>query len=131
MVITLFPGPGGTSVSGDPDYMRRVFSSLGSPGPNRALGYVNQEFDTLASQQLAETDGTKRKQLFARMQQIIATDLPALPLYYGIAYAVYAKSVFDTWYYTPGGFATGITAIANKQVFITGRKAGTSIAPTA
>lgn len=130
MAITLFPGPGGTSVISDPDYLRRVFYSGGSPGPNRAIGYANPQFDTLALQQLAEPDEAKRKQLITQMQQILAADVPALPLYYGTEYAVFKKSAFDAWYYSPGGFAIGIVAVFNKQVFVTGRKAGTAIAPT-
>lgn len=130
MAITLFPGPGGTSVVSDPDYLRRVFWSGGAPGPNRAIGYSNAQFDRLALQQAGETDTSKRKQLIAQMQQILANDLPALPLYYGQEYAVYRKAPFDAWYYTPGGFAMGVIAVFNKHVFITGRKSGTSIAPT-
>lgn len=130
MAITLFPGPGGTSVISDPDYLRRVFSSQGEPGPNRAIGYVNAQFDALAAQQLSEADESARKQLISQMQQIIAADLPALPLYYGTEYAVFRKSTFDAWYYSPGGFAMGLVAVFNKQVFVTGRKAGTAIAPT-
>ena len=81
-------------------------------------------------QQLAEPDEAKRKQLITQMQQILAADVPALPLYYGTEYAVFKKSAFDAWYYSPGGFAIGIVAVFNKQVFVTGRKAGTAIAPT-
>ncbi len=91
---------------------------------------MNQQFDELAVEQLGEADETARKLLFAQMQQILATDLPALPLYYATSYAVFKKGVFDAWYYTPGGFATGITSVDNKQVFVTGRKAGTAIEPT-
>jgi peptide/nickel transport system substrate-binding protein len=129
MAITLFPGPGGTAVSSDPDYLRRVFYSGGAAGPNRAMGYANAQFDALAQQQLGERDESKRKQQLAQMQQILANDLPALPLYYGQEYAVYKKAAFDAWYYSPGGFATGIIAVFNKQVFVTGRKTGTAIAP--
>ena len=130
MAITLFPGPGGTSVVSDPDYLRRVFWSGGAPGPNRAMGYANPQFDKLALQQLAEADVSARKRQIAQMQQILANDLPALPLYYGQEYAVYRKAAFDAWYYTPGGFAMGVISVFNKQVFITGRKSGTAIAPT-
>ena len=131
MAISLFPGPGGTAVSSDPDYLRRVFWSGGQPGPNRPIGYANPRFDALALQQLGENDVPMRKQLIAEMQQILAEDLPALPLYYGQEYAVYKKAAFDAWYYTPGGFAMGIVAVFNKQVFVTGRKSGTAIAPLA
>ena len=131
MALTLFPGPGGTSVSSDPDYLRRIFSSHGFPGPNRAVGYKNTEFDALAAQQQSVFDAGKRKQLIARMQQILAQDLPALALYYGNSYAVARKSAYDNLAYTPGGFATGITSVTNKQLFITGKRSGLQIVKTA
>ncbi|HEX6537654.1 MAG TPA: ABC transporter substrate-binding protein [Candidatus Dormibacteraeota bacterium] len=131
MALTLFPGPGGTSVSSDPDYLRLVFSSHGFPGPNRAVGYKNSQFDALAEQQQTVFDSGQRKQLIAQMQRILAQDLPAIPLYYGNSYAVARKSVYDNLAYTPGGFATGITSVTNKQLFITGQRSGLQIVKTA
>ena len=131
MALTLFPGPGGTSVSADPDYLRRIFSSHGFPGPNRAVGYRNSQFDTLAEQQQSVFDAGQRKQMIAEMQRILAEDLAALPLYYGNSYAVARRSVYDNLAYTPGGFATGITSVTNKQLFITGQRSGTQIVKTA
>lgn len=131
MALTLFPGPGGTSVSSDPDYLRLVFSSHGYPGPNRAVGYKNAQFDALAAQQQGVFDAGQRSQLIAQMQRILAQDLPALALYYGNSYAVAHKSVYDTLAYTPGGFATGITSVTNKQMFITGQRSGLQIVKTA
>lgn len=55
----------------------------------------------------------------------------ALPLYYGNSYAVARRSVYDTLAYTPGGFATGITSVTNKQLFITRQRSGTQIVKTA
>ena len=131
MALTLFPGPGGTSVSSDPDYLRRIFSSNGVNGPNRAVGYKNTEFDTLAAQQQSVFDDGQRRQMIARMQTILAQDVAALPLYYGNSYAVARKSVYDNLAYTPGGFATGITSVTNKQLFITGQRSGLEIVKTA
>lgn len=131
MALTLFPGPGGTSVSSDPDYLRRIFSSNGLPGPNRAVGFKNAQFDALAEQQQSVFDVSQRRPLIAQMQQILAQDLPALALYYGNSYAVARRAVYDTLAYTPGGFATGITSVTNKQLFITGQRSGLQIVKTA
>ena len=56
---------------------------------------------------------------------IVAEDLPVVMLYYTDFVWVYKKAVFDQWYYTPGGFGTGLPNIYNKQALITGRKEGT------
>ncbi|WP_022798601.1 peptide ABC transporter substrate-binding protein [Thermus islandicus] len=45
-------------------------------------GWRNDEFDRLTSQAVLEFDEAKRKQLFARAQEIWAEELPALPLYF-------------------------------------------------
>ncbi|MGC8904325.1 peptide ABC transporter substrate-binding protein [Thermus sp.] len=45
-------------------------------------GWRNDEFDRLTSQGVLEFDEAKRKQLFARAQEIWAEELPALPLYF-------------------------------------------------
>ncbi|AFV75473.1 extracellular solute-binding protein, family 5 [Thermus oshimai JL-2] len=45
-------------------------------------GWRNDEFDRLTSQGVLEFDENRRKQLFARAQEIWAEELPALPLYF-------------------------------------------------
>ena len=45
-------------------------------------GYQNPVMDRLLDQLEAELDPVKRKPLWAELQRIYATDLPALPLYY-------------------------------------------------
>ncbi|WP_243093434.1 peptide ABC transporter substrate-binding protein [Thermus thalpophilus] len=45
-------------------------------------GWRNDEFDRLTSQAVLEFDEARRKQLFARAQEIWAEELPALPLYF-------------------------------------------------
>lgn len=45
-------------------------------------GYVNPEMDSLIDQVEVELDRNKRKSIWADIQRIYATDLPALPLYF-------------------------------------------------
>ena len=59
-----------------------------------------------------------------QIQRTVAEDLPALMLYYTTFFYAYRKSVFDQWYYTPGGFGPGLPDIYNKHAYITGRKTG-------
>ncbi len=126
MAITNFGGLGG-----DPDYLRQVYASTFPAKRFQSVqGYVNPEFDQLAGRQLVTGDENQRRQLVARMQQIVASDVPMLPLFYPRLYAVARADRFDAWYFTPGGFAGGVPTIFNKHAFVTGRKSGLEIRPT-
>jgi peptide/nickel transport system substrate-binding protein len=127
IALSLYPGPGGTTVTSDPDTMRTFFSSRFADRLQGAQGWADPEFDRLASRQLVTADVPERKRLVARMQQIVARDLPALALYYPMLFTVYRREVFDRWYVTPGGFAGGLEGAINKQVLVTGSKTGTKI----
>ncbi|MDQ6774970.1 MAG: ABC transporter substrate-binding protein [Actinomycetota bacterium] len=127
MALTLYPGPGGTAPIADPDCLRTFYSSKVTGRLQGAQGYVNPEFDKLADEQLITSDIARRKLLIAKMQQIVAADLPALTLYYPTQFNVFRKRAFDQWYFTPGGFATGLPGVYNKQVFVTGAKTGVAI----
>jgi peptide/nickel transport system substrate-binding protein len=127
MAIALFPGPSGPGPNADPDLLRPLFSSQAAKGLNSANGYADREFDDLAERQLATFDEEDRKRMVGRMQEIIARDVPVLPLYYSTLFNVFRRSVFDQWYLTPGGFP--VTAY-NRQLFVTGVRSGTAIRPT-
>lgn len=128
MALALFPGPSGPGPNADPDLLRPLFSSLAPKGLNSADGYKNKELDDLAERQLATFDEDERHELVGRMQEILAADLPVLPLYYSTLYNVFRKQVLDQWYWTPGGFPVGPN---NRQLFVTGVKTGTTIRPIA
>lgn len=80
--LTLYPGPGGTAPNADPDTLRTFFSSRVEGRLQGAQGWRDAEFDRLAARQLVTADIAARRRLLARMQQIIARDVPALALYY-------------------------------------------------
>ena len=119
MAIATYGGLGG-----DPDFMRRVFSS-----PEqvqlwyKTWGYKNPEFTQLAQQQLRTTDPARRKELVQQMQKIVSKDVPMMPLYYAKRYVIYAKPVFDAWYFTPLSNPLAL----NKHFFVTGQKTGLTI----
>ena len=117
-------GSGG--LHGYPDYLRRTYSSR-TQNTQHAQGYVNPEVDSLADQQLVTLDETERKRVVARIQEMIARDLPLLPLYYPDNLYIFKKPAFDQWYFTPGGFAGNIPVAANKHAFVTGVRSGTEI----
>ncbi len=123
--VALF-GFGG--LGGDPDLLRRSFATT-SParGFSRALGYSNAEFDALADAQISMLDQDARRDAIFALQDILASDLPVLPLYYTARVVVFNADVFDNWYYTPGGWGGGIPMPYNKHQFIVGQPAGLDI----
>jgi peptide/nickel transport system substrate-binding protein len=74
----------------DPDMLRRVFHSAQEPpaGLNRVF-YRNPETDRLIEQaSSAETD-EERLRFYGRAQQVIAADVPYVPLWYRLNLAVF------------------------------------------
>ena len=125
MAILPYPGPAPGGPNADPDVLREMFSSRGpAVSLTAANKYVNPTFDDLADKQLSTFDEAERRAIVTRMQQIIADDIPLIPLYYPESALIFRKSVLDQWYFTPGQFPTSDD---NKQLFITGRKSGTKI----
>lgn len=130
MVITLYPGPGGQSPESDPDQLRLIYASDAPPSPAHVSGYQNTNVDKLCKAQLVASEPSQRRQIVGQIQQLVSRDLPVLPLYYSTLYFAFDKSVLDQWYYTPGGLAMGLPSPYNKQLLVTGRRAGLRIRPT-
>lgn len=127
VALTLYPGPGGTAPGADPDTLRTFFSSRIEGRLQGARGWVDEEFDALAGRQLVTGDAGERRRLLARMQAIVARDLPALALYYPTVSHVFRRSAFDRWYVTPGGFAGGLPGVLNKHALVTGARRGLQV----
>ncbi|HEX3621689.1 MAG TPA: ABC transporter substrate-binding protein [Acidimicrobiales bacterium] len=127
LIIQSYPGPAGIGPNADPDQLRAVFHSNPPSQTHKATGYSNPEVDRLIDAQLATYDIDERKKLVAQIQQIVAQDLPVAMLYYTDFFYAFRRSVFDQWYYTPGGFSTGLSDVYNKQPYITGRKVGVQV----
>ncbi len=89
----------------DADYLRlRYYSQLeeGSGGSATGLlgnnqGYVNAEVDRLCLEQLRETDRAKRKQVIFKLQEVLAEDVPEIPLYNNYYYFVFRPEEYDGW----------------------------------
>lgn len=124
LTVQSYPGPAGTGPGGDPDMLRGVFHTKPPSETHKATGYSNPEVDRLLDDQLATYGMEERKKLVGRIQGIVAEELPAAMLYYTTFFYAFRKDVFDQWYYTPGGFATGLSDVYNKHPYITGRKQG-------
>lgn len=67
----------------DPDMLRRVFHSRQAPpaGLNRVF-YVNPEVDRLIDQAALPGPDADRRALYVRAQELIAEDVPYIPLWY-------------------------------------------------
>ncbi|MEU6719540.1 ABC transporter substrate-binding protein [Nonomuraea sp. NPDC046802] len=69
--------------NGDADYLfRRFLRSDASWNVERRLGYRNTEFDDLIDQAAAQTDPARRRDLYRRVQRLLAVDRPMVPLAY-------------------------------------------------
>lgn len=127
LIVLPYPGPSPGGPNSDPDVLRRLFSSDSPPSLTSATAYANRRVDELAAKQLVTFEEQERRGAVAEMQRLIADDIPILPLWYPDRTLIFRKGVLDQWYFTPGQFPASED---NKQLFITGRKAGTEIRPT-
>ncbi|HVL26772.1 MAG TPA: ABC transporter substrate-binding protein [Acidimicrobiales bacterium] len=124
LVVQSYPGPAGTGPGGDPELLRAVFHSNPPSQTHKATGYSNPVVDRLIDDQLRTYDVDERRRLVSRIQQIVSEEIPAAMLYYTTFFYAFRKAVFDQWYYTPGGFATGLSDVYNKHAYIAGKKEG-------
>jgi len=83
-----------------------------------ATNYKNDEYERLFEEQSRTVDEEGRRALVWQLQQIVADELPVLTLYHPKIWCIYDPSKLDTWFYTPGGIATGIPTEQNKLVFL-------------
>lgn len=105
-------------VGGDPDYLRRWYAGE-TVGPSEAGNVLRSaEFDALAEEQARELDVRKRRSLVARLQLVLAEELPTLPLYHQRLYVVYDATKWDRWFNTAGGILNGIPLLENKLSFL-------------
>ncbi len=109
---------GHIGVGGDPDFLRRWFAGEVFNAFEFGNALHSPEFDSLAEAQVRETDVGKRRELIARMQQVLAEELPTLPLYHRRLYFVYDPAKWDRWFNTAGGIMTGIPLLENKLAFL-------------
>lgn len=87
---------------GDADYLRTKFcgSSFGIEGASHGrplIGYQNDTVDELCLAQLKETDVEKRKEIIYELQEVLAEEVPSIPLYYTASYNAYRPAVYDGW----------------------------------
>ncbi|HEX3426010.1 MAG TPA: ABC transporter substrate-binding protein [Acidimicrobiales bacterium] len=109
----------------DPDLLLRInLSPKTIATTSKSWGYDNPTVETLGNDELFSPSMAARTADFRQIQQAVADDVPFIPLYFPTPEAIFNKTVFDQWYFTPGGFRANATGVLNKAVFVTGRKGG-------
>jgi peptide/nickel transport system substrate-binding protein len=83
---------------------------------NSARYDKNSDLNEVLKGQLAEMDPAKRKDLVDSAQELIAEDIPALPLYYTDSY--WASNDLVSFYFTYGGVGSGVPIALNKMAFV-------------
>ena len=112
-------------MGGDPDSLRtRLASTAQGQSFTRIRGYNNPAFDDAAARQLVAKSDAERKVAVQEMQRIVAEDVPLISLYVPNRIQLFNKSLFDAWYFTPGGVFGGYPGVLNKHVFVTGKQSG-------
>jgi peptide/nickel transport system substrate-binding protein len=95
----LISGYGGWGT--DADYLRTRYcdtSKSGSVSSGASVfGYHNDTLNALGAKELQELDDEKRKELVYEMQTVLASDVPAIPLYYTTSYDAWHISKYDGW----------------------------------
>ena len=111
------------SFGGDPKYMAALATNNAGAAKITCQGgtrWKSDEFDSTFAASLQELDETKRAELVDKLQEIVAEDVPTLPLYYKSNAAAYNNSVFDGFYYTADGISSGIPYLYNKIILASG-----------
>lgn len=115
------------SFGGDPVLLARFISKGVKLGSTPAVtaqggkGWSNKEFDEVFVEQLSEMDKQKRYDKVARLQQIIADELPTLTLYYKKITFGYNEEKLNGWFFTKDGVAIAVPTTQNKLVYINGK----------
>lgn len=91
-------------LSMDPDYLSNFFHSANNKqrGWNMS-GYKNPEFDRIAENSAREMNPEQRKKLIFKMQKIIMTDVPYIPIYNPALIEAVRKDTFKGWVETLDG----------------------------
>ena len=104
--------------SDDPDFLASVFGSGRRNAPLNFGGYRSSAFDALAARVASASDPAARHQAVGAELSLLATDLPAIPLFFSQGTFAYRTAAYDGWVYVKGN------GILDKRSFLPGQ--GTS-----
>jgi len=86
----------------DPDYLRDYYGSSttndrSSPASGALPGYFNQEIYDLCQKQMRQLNPEERKKTIFRLQELIAADVPQIPLFNTVDNFVFRPAKYDGW----------------------------------
>lgn len=110
-------GHGG--IGGDPRMINEmVLTSYGAGSVNSARFDGSAPLSELLEAQVREMDEERRKALVHRIQEVLAEELPAIPLYYPASLTAFHPGKGIRWFYTPGGIGKGVPIAQNKLALL-------------
>lgn len=83
----------------DPDILRDQYVSIDFEGTmfSGIPDYSNEKINRLCEEQLVELDKEKRKDIIFELQELIAEEIPQIPLYNTAEYSVFRPKKYDGW----------------------------------
>ena len=94
------------------DYLRVLFGSGERLAPLNVSGYRSEKFDRLAADVARETNPRERAQQVRSELDLLARDVPEVPLFYPEGAFVVRPSIYDGWTYVAG------SGILDKRSFL-------------
>lgn len=86
----------------DADYLRTKycgdgFGLSGKEVTRPVYGYQNDSLDALAAREILEQDEEKREQIVYEMQDLLAEEVPTVPLFYTTSYDAWRIPAYNGW----------------------------------
>ncbi len=101
--------------SDDPGFLGALFGSDPRTAPLNSTGYRSQAFDALAQRVASAPDLQARRDAVGAELRLLASDLPAIPLFFSQGTFVYRPVIYDGWVFVKG------TGILDKRSFLAGQ----------
>lgn len=102
--------------SHDPDYLSRLFGSDARAAPLNVGGYRSGAFDAVARRVASASDVVARKRATTAELELLARDVPSIPLFFSQGTFAYRSAVYDGWMFVKGN------GILDKRSFLAGAR---------
>lgn len=89
-------------VSHDPDFLAQVFGAQPGPGPLNHADYASDAFDAAAADIARTPDPEQRQAAVDRALEVLADDVPVLPLVFPDGAFAYRSRVYNDWVFVHG-----------------------------
>lgn len=106
----IWPSP--ALVSYDPDFLRPLFGSDPERSRLNYSGYASDAFDRAAEQVASAASAEERRRYVERELQVLASELPHIPLFFPNGEFVYRPATYRDWVYVEG------SGILDKRSFV-------------